>query len=81
VAEAEAGFLPIIMALPGFVGYLWFPTDEGFVGISLYDSEASALESTAAAQAWAIEHLAAYTDTPPEVINATVVYANLPIFT
>jgi hypothetical protein len=80
VPEAQAGFLPIIMALPGFVGYLWFPTDEGFVGISLYDSEASALESTAAAEAWAVEHLAAYTNTPPEVINATVVYANLPIF-
>lgn len=64
-----------------FVGFPWFPTEEGFVGISLYDSEATALESTAAATTWALEHLAADTDTPPEVIDATVVYENRPIFT
>ena len=33
-----------------------------------------------AARAWATEHLADYTDGNPEVINASVVYANMPIF-
>jgi hypothetical protein len=80
VAEATSGFLPIVLAIPGFVGYLWFPTEEGFVALSLYDTEASAIESTEAASEWAAEHLAAYTNTPPEVINATVVHANMPIF-
>jgi len=80
VQEATDGFLPIVLALPGFVGYLWFPVEGGFVAVSMYDSEASAAASTEAAKAWATEHLAAYTDGNPEVINATVAYANMPVF-
>jgi len=79
VEKARTEFLPIIQALPGFVGYLWFPTDGGFASVSLYQSEESASAATTAAKSWASEHLAAYTDSPPEVINATVVHANLPI--
>jgi hypothetical protein len=48
VAEALAGFLPIIMALPGFVGYTWFPTVEGLVGISLLESAAKCSATGAA---------------------------------
>jgi hypothetical protein len=80
VEQARTEFLPIIDALPGFVGYLWFPTDGGFASVSLYQTEDSANDATAAAQSWAAEHLAAYTDSPPQVINATVVQADLPIF-
>ena len=79
VPEAISGFLPIILGLPGFLGYLWFPVEGGFVAISVYETEEAAIESTNAAKAWATEHLAAYTDGNPEVINATVVYANVPI--
>jgi hypothetical protein len=79
VPEAIDGFLPIVLGLPGFIGYLWFPVEGGFVAISIYDSEASAVESTNAARAWATEHLADYTDGNPEVINANVVYADMPI--
>jgi hypothetical protein len=57
------------------------PTDGGFASVSLYQSEESAMQATTAAQAWVADHLAAYTDSPPEVINATVVHADLPIFT
>ena len=67
-------------ALPGFLGYLWFPIDTGFVALSLYDTESSAQASTLAANDWASEHLKEYTDCNPEVINASVVYAELPIF-
>ncbi len=81
VREAIDGFLPIILGLPGFLGYLWFPVEGGFVALSLYETEAAANESTDAARAWATEHLADYTDGNPEVINATVVYAEMPIFT
>ena len=59
VQEATDGFLPIVLALPGFVGYLWFPVKGGFVAVSMYDSAASAIASTEAAKSWAVEHLAA----------------------
>lgn len=80
VREAIDGFLPIILGLPGFLGYLWFPVEGGFVALSLYETEEAANESTDAARVWATEHLADYTDGNPEVINATVVYADMPIF-
>ncbi len=80
VREAIDGFLSIILGLPGFLGYLWFPVEGGFVALSLYETEEAANESTDAARVWATEHLADYTDGNPEVINATVVYADMPIF-
>jgi hypothetical protein len=33
--QVRTEFLPTLEALPGFVGYLWFPTDEGFASVSL----------------------------------------------
>ena len=79
VTEAQETFVPIVLGIPGFVGYLWFPIEQGFVALSLYDSEESAIASTEAAVEWANEHLVAYTDTPPEVFNGTIVHADLPI--
>jgi hypothetical protein len=79
VPLATAEFLPIVEGLAGFHGYLWFPVEGGFAAITLYDSEASAEASNEAAREWAAEFLTDYTDGNPEVINATVVYADLPI--
>jgi hypothetical protein len=79
VTLATSGFLPIVSVLQGFEGYLWYPIEGGFVAISLFDSEESAKASNDAAREWAAEFLTDYTDGNPEVINADVVYANLPI--
>lgn len=78
-ALAKSDFLPIVQGLPGFQGYLWFPSEGGFTAVSLFASEESATESTAAAADWAAEYLTEYTDGNPLVINATVVLADLPI--
>jgi len=79
VPLAISGFLPIVEGLDGFEGYLWFPIDGGFVAISLFDSEASALASNDAARAWAAEFLTDYTDGNPAIYNANIVYANFPV--
>ncbi len=79
VALATEGFLPIVAGLPGFKGYLWYPTEGGFVAVTLYDSAESAEESNAAATAWAAEFLPEYTDGNPEIYNANIVYAELPV--
>jgi hypothetical protein len=79
VPAAQEGFLPIVTAIEGFLGYLWFPHETGFTAISLYTSPESAQASTDAAMSWATENLAKYTDMNPEVINATLVYADLPV--
>jgi hypothetical protein len=78
VPLATSGFLPIVEELDGFEGYLWFPIDGGFVAITLYDSEASALASNEAAREWAAEFLTEYTDGNPAIYNANIVYANFP---
>lgn len=79
VPEAVEGFLPLITVLPGFEGYLWFPVDGGFAAITIYDSIESATASSDAAVSWAQEHLTAYTDGNPQIINANIFYSDLPI--
>jgi hypothetical protein len=81
VEKARTEVLPTIEALPGFVGYAFFLTDGGFASVSLYQSQESATAATTAAKTWVSENLAAYTDSPPEVIDATVVHADFPLFT
>lgn len=72
-------FVPILAGLPGFKGFLWYTTGEEIVAISLYDSEESAMESTSEARGWVADFATKYTDGDPEVINAQIVYANMPI--
>ena len=79
IPEIVSGFLPIVTGLPGFKGYLWYPIDGGFVAISLFDSVESATASNEAAKGWAVTYISAYTDGNPTIINADVVYADLPI--
>lgn len=72
-------FVPLIAGLPGFQGFLWYPTAEEICAISLYDSEESALASTDTAREWVAEFATQYTDGDPEVINGNFTYINLPI--
>ena len=81
VPAAIEGFLPIVTQLPGFNGYLWFPSGKGFVAISLYDSLGSARASNAAAKDWATKNLKLYTDGNPMIVNANAVFEDLPILT
>lgn len=80
VPLATSEFLPMMEELPGFRAYFWYPIEDGFVAATLFDSEESAEESNVAAQEWAEENLAEYTDGDPMAVNAHIVYANLPIF-
>ena len=79
VPLATEGFLPLVEGLAGFEGYLWFPIEGGFVAISLFDSETSAMASTDEALDWAAEFLTEYTDGNPQVINASIVWAEFPL--
>ena len=72
-------FIPIVQALPGFEGYLYFVTESGFVSVSLFESEEAALQSNEEGVAWADENLTAYTPGDPQIINATIVFADLPV--
>lgn len=80
VPLATSSFVPILVGLAGFRGYLWFPVEGGFVTISVFESEASAKASNDAARDWVAEFITEYTDGNPEIINAQIVYANMPIF-
>lgn len=79
VPLAIEGFVPIVTAIGGFQGYLLMLVEGGFASISLFDSEASALESTTEGTEWAAENLAAFTPGDPHVITATGVFVDLPI--
>jgi hypothetical protein len=74
-----SGFIPIVQSLPGFEGYLYFVTEGGFVSVSIFDSEESALQSNEEGVAWAAENLSAYMPGDPQIINSTIVFADLPV--
>lgn len=79
VTLATDDFVPRLEELDGFEGYLWFPIETGFVAISLFDSEASAQASNDIAIEWADEFIADYTDSNPEIINASIVWSEFPL--
>jgi hypothetical protein len=78
----ESSFLPLINGIDGFLGYLWFPIEGGFVAISLFDSSTSAVASNLVAVEWGDEipaEYSAFTETDMEIVNAEVVYVDLPM--
>jgi hypothetical protein len=72
-------FVPIVQGLAGFEGYLYFVTEGGFVSVSIFDSEESATQSNEEGPAWAADNLSAYTPGDPTIINASIVFADLPV--
>jgi hypothetical protein len=74
---AQAGFLPIIKSVPGFVAYsIVLESHDVGVTISIYESEAQAEESTRRAADWVKENMAALVSGPPTIMAGEVpVYA------
>ncbi len=73
------GFVPIVSAVEGFQGYLWFIVPDGRVSISLFATEAASEESTAKAAEWVAANTAQYTDGKPDVYTGEIVFVDLPI--
>ena len=70
----DAGFIPIVAGLPGFLEYLLVnPGGEEHGAVSVFADQAGADESTAAAGNWAAENVAAFVELPTfEVIGGPV---------
>jgi hypothetical protein len=73
------GFVPIISAVEGFQGYIWFLMPDGPVSVSLFTTEAASQESTTKAADWVAVNIAQYIDGKPDVYTGKVVFADLPI--
>ncbi len=64
----EEGFVPIISAVVGFIGYhLVDAGNRVMVTISLFETEAAAEESNEVAASWVKEALAKLLPTPPQI--------------
>ena len=68
VRLTDAGFLPIISASDGFVGYYFLPAADMLATISLFDSPEQASASNDAAREFIVENLA------PLLPNAPIIY-------
>lgn len=63
-----AEFGPMLREWPGFQGYWALDAGDGVLAtITVFESEAEALESTAAAAAWVRENLPEVAEIPPQV--------------
>ena len=68
------GFLPIISKLDGFVAYYWIDAgDNVMVSTSVFESQAGAEASTAAAKDYVAENLAELLPNPPQITAGEVV--------
>jgi hypothetical protein len=73
VRRVAAGGVPIIKAIPGFVAYAITDAGHGqFVTYSVYETKASAEESTRKAAAWVKENIAAMIPSPPRVLEGEI---------
>jgi hypothetical protein len=73
VRRITEGGVPIIKAIPGFVGYTILDAGGGhLVTYSIYESKVGTEESTKKAAAWVKEHIASMLPTPPQVLNCEV---------
>jgi len=68
IERIEEGFVPIISASPGFIGYKLIDAGDGvMVTISVFETEVAAKESNKAAASWVKENLSALLSKPPQI--------------
>ena len=68
VRRAEAGFVPLISAAPGFVSYMMADLgQQGLLTLSTFDDQAGAEESVRIAAGWVKENLATLLPDAPKV--------------
>ncbi len=73
ISRAEAGFLPIIKGVPGFIEYHIVDAGDGVAAsISIFEDQAGAEESQRRAASWVQENLAQLIPNPPQATNGEV---------
>lgn len=71
--QANAGFVPTISKVPGFVGYYGLDAGNGvLVTISLFNDQTGAKESERAAAEWVGKNVSHLLQTPPEITTGEV---------
>lgn len=72
--RVSEGFLPIVSAMPGFLGYYAFDAGHGVVAsVSIFKDRASAETSNEKAIAWAKENLSSlFTGDAPVIVTGEV---------
>ena len=68
VRRVNAGFVPIISAVPGFVAYYAFNAGDGVVAsVTVFEDRAEAEESSRRAAEWVRRHIAALLPRAPQI--------------
>lgn len=73
IKRVEEGFVPIIRASAGFIGYKFIDAGDGVIAtISVFDTKVAAEESNKAAASWVKENMAEFTTKPPQITAGIV---------
>ncbi len=73
LVEHESEVRSLLSAIDGFKGYYLIKTATGTASVSIYETEAGAVESNSAAAGWIKENLPDYAGSPPQVSAGEVV--------
>lgn len=77
VKRVEEGFVPIVRATAGFIGYYIVDAGDGVLAsIGVFESEAAANESNKAAASWVAENIADLITSPPQITAGETVLAS-----
>ena len=73
--SAQAGFVPLVSSLPGFVAYYGvLGENDTVVTVSIFTDQAGEEESTRQAATWVQQNVAQYVEGAPEIIAGQVVW-------
>ncbi len=73
IRRAEAGFLPIMQGVPGFIEYHLVDEGDGVAtSVSIFEDRAGAEESQRRAASWVQENLGPLVPNPPQVTTGEV---------
>jgi hypothetical protein len=68
IKRVEEGFVPIVSAVTGFIGYHFVVAENGVIAsISMFETEAAAEESNKAAASWGKENVAELLPSTPQI--------------
>ena len=80
IARARGGLVPMLVAMPGFVGYWWIQTEDGRTAINIWETAEQLAAGNEAVAAWVVANSAGTTTGDPVVNDGVVTYADIPGF-
>ena len=80
IAKGADSLVPMLAAMPGFVGYWWIQTEDGRTAVNIWETAEQLAAGNDAVATWVAANTAGTTTGDPIVNDGVVTYADIPGF-